>query len=213
MLLYVFDLVGTAVFAITGALVARGKGIDLYGVVVFGVVTAVGGGTLRDLLLGRVPVFWIANPDYIWVATGAAIFTIATARYNILSRRLLIVGDAIGLGLFTVIGAQVAIDQGAPPLIVIVMGVMTGTGGGITRDLLAGEVPLILRKEIYAIASLGGVLFYVLAGQVVVPGTLVVLVSILLTTVLRLLSLHYGGGLPLFLPEDAHESGVPRRQS
>ncbi|MEL6268348.1 MAG: trimeric intracellular cation channel family protein [Chloroflexota bacterium] len=205
MLLYFFDLIGTAVFAITGALVGRGKRVDLYGVVMFGLVTAIGGGTLRDVLLGRTPVFWMRDPTYIYVAVGAAIFTFMTAKYSILSRRFLIVADAVGLALFTVIGAQVALEQNAPPLIAIVMGVMTGTGGGITRDLLAGEIPLVLRKEIYATASLGGALLYVLWAQILPPGAVTTIASMILTTLLRLASLKWGGSLPLFLPDDGRE--------
>ncbi|MEM6282507.1 MAG: trimeric intracellular cation channel family protein [Chloroflexota bacterium] len=202
MLLYIFDLIGTAVFAITGALVGRDKRVDVYGVVMFGLVTAVGGGTLRDMLLGRTPVFWIRDPMYIYVAVGAAIFTFFTAKYGILSRRFLIVADAVGLALFTVIGAQIALERGTPPMIAVVMGIMTGTGGGITRDLLAREIPLVLRKEIYATASLGGALVYVIWAQAMPPGTLTTIASMILTTLLRLASLKWGGSLPLFLPDD-----------
>jgi uncharacterized membrane protein YeiH len=202
MLLYIFDLIGTAVFSITGALVAREKRLDLFGVVVFGGVTAIGGGTLRDVLLGRTPVFWILDPTYIWVAAGAAVFTFLTAKYGLLSRRGLIVGDAIGLALFTVIGAQITLDQAASPIVAIIMGTMTGIAGGITRDLLAGEIPLVLRQEIYATASLGGALVYVLWAQILSPGTVTVLASMILTTILRLASLRWGGSLPLFLPPD-----------
>lgn len=202
MLLYIFDLIGTAVFAITGALVAREKRLDLFGVVVFGIVTAIGGGTLRDLLLGRTPVFWIQNPMYIWVAVGAAILTFLTAKHHLLSRRFLIVADAVGLAFFTVIGAQIALEQATSPLIAVVMGVMTGTAGGITRDLLAGEIPLVLRKEIYATASLGGALVYVLWAQMIPPGMITMIASMILTTILRLASLRWGGSLPLFLPDE-----------
>ena len=202
LLIYIFDLIGTAVFAITGALVAREKRLDLFGVIVFGVVTAIGGGTLRDMLLGRTPVFWILDPTYIWVAAGAATFTFLSAKYRLLSRRILVVGDAVGLALFTVIGAQIALEQTAPPLIAVIMGMMTGIAGGITRDLLAGEIPMVLRKEIYATASLGGAIVYVSWSQLIPPETITILTSMILTTILRLASLHWGGSLPLFLPPD-----------
>ena len=200
-MIQLFDYIGTVVFAITGALVARGKRIDLFGVIVFGIVTAVGGGTLRDLLLGRTPVFWIRDPLYVWLAAGAAVFTFMVVHWRNLPRRVLLVADALGLALFTVIGAQVALDSGASPLIAVIMAVMTGTGGGITRDLLAREIPLVLRREIYATASMIGAIIYVVWAQITTAGDVALIVSIAVTTALRLLSIKLGGQLPLFLDD------------
>lgn len=196
---YAFDLIGTAIFAITGALVARGKNIDLYGVVIFSIVTAIGGGTLRDLLLGRTPVFWIRDNNYIWVAVAAGLVTFMIARVGFIPRRTLLIGDALGLALFTIIGADVALAENTTPLIAVIMGTMTGTGGGITRDLLAGEIPLILRKEIYATASLAGAIVYVGWHSLAGTASLSVGISMLLVVILRLASIKYGGSLPLFL--------------
>jgi uncharacterized membrane protein YeiH len=168
-LLYALDLFGTAVFAASGALAAGRKHLDLFGVLVVAAVTAVGGGTVRDLLLDRHPVFWIGDTTYLAVIAGAALLTFFYTRRFEPPRSALAVADALGLAVFTIIGAQVATQAGAPPAVVVLMGMTTGTVGGVIRDMLCGDVPLILRQEIYATASLGGGVVYVLAGAFLVP--------------------------------------------
>lgn len=204
-LIYALDLIGVAVFAITGALVGREKRLDLFGVIVFGLVTCIGGGTLRDVLLGRTPVFWIQDPNYIWVGVLSSVITFySSRRRGIFSRRFLLIADAVGLALFTVIGAQIALAWGTHPLIAVMLSVMTGVAGGITRDLLAGEIPLIFRKEVYASASFIGAILYVVWAQLMPPSNITIITSMLITTVARLISVYYGGTLPLFMqPREA----------
>src|SRR5688500_6870320 len=127
---YLLDLVGVGVFAISGALAAGRKSLDLLGVVVIAVVTAIGGGTLRDLLLDRHPIFWIADPLYVVVIACAALATVAWTRRFRPPVNMLVIADALGLALFSVAGAQIAQDAGVSPVIVVIMGTMTGTAGG-----------------------------------------------------------------------------------
>ena len=146
--LYGLDLFGTAVFAISGALAAGRRHMDLFGMLVIAGVTAVGGGTVRDLLLNRHPVFWIADLTYLATIAGAATGTFLYTTILHPPRSALPVADAFGLAIFTVVGAKVAIGTGVHPVVVVLMGAMTGTVGGMIRDVLCGDPPLILRREI-----------------------------------------------------------------
>ena len=155
------ELFGVAVFAVSGALVAARKGMDPFGVIVVAVVTALGGGTLRDVLLDRHPIFWFTNVSYFLVTIAAAAFTMIYTRFRRAPLRALLIADAFGLALFTVAGARIAEQQNLTAVIVILMAVITGTAGGVLRDMLCAEVPLILRRDIYATASLAGAAVYV----------------------------------------------------
>ena len=169
-MIYVLDLFGVAVFAVTGALAAGKKQMDLFGVVVLALATALGGGTLRDLILGAYPVFWISDPTYIFVGTAAAILIFVLARFFRPPAKALKFADAFGLAVFTVIGTSKAISLGVPGSISVIMGVLTGVAGGIIRDMLSGEIPLVLKAEIYATASLcGAITFVVLTNYFSTP--------------------------------------------
>lgn len=159
--LFWLDWFGVAIFATTGALAASRKQMDLVGFILLGTVTGIGGGTIRDALLGKFPVFWIADPRYLitCVAVSAAAFFLAhipQSRY-----RLLLQFDAVGLAAFAVIGTETALAANAAPVVAIAMGVITATFGGIIRDVLAGESPAILRREIYVMAALAGACLFV----------------------------------------------------
>ncbi|MEO5929138.1 MAG: trimeric intracellular cation channel family protein [Candidatus Kapaibacterium sp.] len=156
-------LFGIIVFAISGTLVAGRKRMDLFGIIVVAIVTSIGGGTIRDLILGIHPVFWIEEPVYILLTAATALVTFFAARSIRFPSRPLLLFDAFGLALFTILGCQRALAQGVSPVIVVSMGVLTGVAGGVMRDLLCGEIPLILRREVYATASLaGGIVFVTL---------------------------------------------------
>jgi len=155
-IMHILDLIGTAVFSITGALVAGRNRMDTFGVVILGCVTAVGGGTLRDVVLGRNPVFWVSSPHYLTIAALAAIGTFVVAHRWRLPEMAIAYADAVGLAVFTVIGFQTSFQTTGSFGISIIMGMTTGVVGGIIRDVLAGEIPLIFHKEIYASASLAG---------------------------------------------------------
>ncbi|MEQ9398020.1 MAG: trimeric intracellular cation channel family protein [Longimicrobiales bacterium] len=198
MILYLLDLLGVAVFAASGALAAGRKSLDLLGVVVIGAVTAIGGGTIRDLLLDRT-VFWIADPTYLWVILGAALLTVAwTARFKP-PRNSLAIADALGLGLFAVGGAQVAEEAGVGAIIVVLLGTMTGVAGGVVRDVLTNDVPMILRRgDLYASAAIAGTSLYLVLGAVGMPRDTAALVGMATIVALRLAAIIWGLSLPTF---------------
>lgn len=200
-ILHILDLIGTAVFAITGALVAGRKRMDTFGVVILGCVTAVGGGTLRDVVLGRSPVFWVSSPHYLAIAALAAIGTFVVAHRWRLPHMVIAYADAVGLAVFTVIGFQIGFQSTGSYGISIVMGMTTGVVGGIIRDVLAGKIPLIFHKEIYALASLLGAALLALFTHLQWSPTLALPLSILTTLGLRIAALHWNLTLPVFPPK------------
>lgn len=159
-LLYYLDIFGIIVFALSGALMAGRYKLDPFGVVVLACVTAVGGGTIRDTIL-QTPVFWVVKPYYLYVILATALLTIIFIRQpKRIPKRFLLIADALGLALFAVLGTQKSIALGAPFPVAIVMGTITGVAGGMIRDVLCNVIPMILSKEIYALAAmLGGCLF------------------------------------------------------
>jgi uncharacterized membrane protein YeiH len=201
MMIYLLDLFGVAVFAITGSLAAGQKKMDLFGVVVLALATALGGGTLRDVILGAYPVFWISNPTYIFVGTTVAVSTFAMAKFVRPPAKALKFADAFGLAIFTVIGTGKALSLGVSGSIAVIMGVMTGVAGGIVRDMLSGEIPLVLKAEIYATASLcGGITFAVLKEYFpAMPLPAPIAIAVILA--LRLAAIHWKLSLPVF-PSD-----------
>jgi uncharacterized membrane protein YeiH len=204
-LLYAMDLFGVAVFAITGSLAAGKKHMDLFGVVVLATVTAVGGGTLRDLVLGVSPVFWVSAPIYLLVAVATAIVTFFLVRFYGLPLKLLSVADAFGLAVFTVLGTQKALDMDISPGIAVVMGVMSGVFGGMIRDVLSGEIPLILRREIYATASLCGAVTFCVVSYAQQNQSLAAIASVIVTLTLRLSAIKWEMSLPLFISHKEDE--------
>jgi uncharacterized membrane protein YeiH len=196
--LYALDLFGVAVFAVSGSLAAGTKKMDIFGVAVLGLVTAVGGGTLRDTLLDSGPVFWITNPEYLLVAASASILTFFTGRTLPIPQKVLFVCDAIGLAVFSIIGTQKALGVTDSTTVAIVMGVMTGVAGGIIRDVLSAEVPLILRKEIYATAALCGSFVFIILDRIETSSLICILISMATTLSIRLAAIHWGFSLPVF---------------
>lgn len=194
-----FDLVGVAFFAIAGALAAGRKHMDIFGVVVVGCVTAIGGGTLRDLLLGVDPVFWIAAPHYVWITAAAAVCTFFLAKRLRPAAKVMMYADAAGLALFTLIGYQKGYDVTQSHGIGIVMGITTGVAGGIVRDVLCGEIPLIFRREIYASASLCGAAVLALVLQTTGNGLLAAALSLSVTLGIRLSAIRWNLSLPVFV--------------
>ncbi len=199
-LLYAAELTGVAVFAIAGVLSAQGKRLDIFGVVVLAIVTALGGGTIRDISLDSYPLVWIADNNYLWVAVAAAVFSFFFCRYLHYPKRTLLILDAMGLALFATLGAEKAQAAGLAPIIVVMMGVITGAAGGMIRDLLTGQIPLILQRDgsLYATCALAGALFYVLAdGWLSV--TLQLTLSALIVFLLRLAAIFANLRLPEFI--------------
>lgn len=155
------SMLGVGVFASSGALAALRRGFDPLGVLVIAFVTALGGGTVRDLLLDRHPIFWVEDPTPLFVIIFAFLTTLLFVRYRNPPMNSLRVADAIGLAYFSIVGAQLAEEQRLKPIIVILMGTITGSVGGLIRDVLSGEVPLLLRDgDLYATASIMGIITY-----------------------------------------------------
>jgi uncharacterized membrane protein YeiH len=198
MILFLLDLAGVAVFAVTGALAAGRKGLDLFGVVVIAAATAIGGGTIRDVLLGRRPIFWIARPIYLVVITAVALATALFAHLVRPPSAELLVADAIGLALFAMSGAKTAEDTTRSPLIVVLMGTLTGAGGGVVRDVLTGEVPLILRRDIYATAAIAGVTLYLVLKALRVHPAVAFAAGLAGIVGLRLAAIAWNWQLPVF---------------
>ena len=199
--IYYLDVFGTIVFAITGVLAASEKRLDLFGMIVVGVVTSIGGGTIRDLVLGRTPVFWVQDPSYIWIIVITCTLTFIAARFHRFPRRALLLSDAVGLGVFTVIGAQVALNLGHPPIIAVTMGMMSGVFGGVIRDVLTNEIPVIFQKEIYATAALLGALVFVNLSWFVPQSSASFKAVMAMSFVIgiRIAAIRWGLQLPVFL--------------
>ncbi len=209
LLIYGLDLFGVSVFAVSGSLAAGRKRMDVFGVVVLGLVTAVGGGTLRDILLDAGPVFWVDDPVYLLIAVAASLLTFIAVRTVSIPWGGLLVFDAMGLAVFMAIGTARALSVTDSSSVAIVMGIMTGVAGGMIRDVLSAEVPLVLRKEIYATAALCGSLVYVTLMRLGMPGLSSLLLSALVTLCIRLAAIHWGLSLPVYKSKDETDSGAP----
>lgn len=204
MVIYIFSMFGVGVFAASGALAAGRKNFDLLGVVVIALVTAVGGGTLRDLLLDRHPIFWVQDPSHLTVILASAGLTFVYVRYRKPPLAALAVADALGLALFTISGAQVAEARGLPWLTVVVMGTVTGSAGGVLRDVLSGEVPLLFRQtDLYATAAIAGVAFYLALERVGVRQDVASYLGMASVAALRFAAIRWRLRLPVFrVPDD-----------
>lgn len=160
---HLLDIIGTMAFAMSGALTAMNKKLDPFGVFIIAFVTAVGGGTLRDVMIGRTPVGWMLDLKYVYVIIVGFLITLLFRKKMDKLRTSLFLFDTIGLGVFTLIGLEKGINVGLHPIICIAIGTMTACFGGVTRDILCNEIPVIFRKEIYAtICILGGIVFFIL---------------------------------------------------
>lgn len=197
-LLYFLELAGVAVFAVSGVLAARDRDLDLLGVIVVAAITAIGGGTLRDLLLDRHPIFWVTDARYLIVIITSAILTVAYMRIWPPPRITLLVADTLGLALFALSGAQYAEAAQCPPLIVVLMGTMTGVTGGIVRDVITARVPLILRREIYATATIVGVAAYLAMQSLGMPRGVAFGGGMIVVVGLRLIAIRWDLHLPVF---------------
>lgn len=160
---YLLEIIGTLAFAMSGALTAMNKKLDPFGVFIIALVTAVGGGTLRDIMIGRTPVGWMLELNYVYIIVIGFILAILFRKKLDQLRTSLLLFDAVGLGVFTIVGLEKGIIVGLNPAICVALGAITACFGGVIRDILCGEIPVIFRKEIYAtICIFGGIVFFVL---------------------------------------------------
>ena len=196
-ILYYIDLFGTLVFAISGVLAAIEKRFDLVGAFIMGFVTALGGGTLRDVLLGQKPVGWLVDINYMLVIILGLIICLVAKKRVLKLRKSLFLFDSIGIGLFTVLGMQKALELNLHPLLAILMGVVSAVFGGVIRDVLANEVPLIFRQEIYATACLAGAVIHYVADMFMENNVVPLILSISVVLVIRYLAVKRGWSLGL----------------
>lgn len=192
----VIDILGTIAFAISGVLIAMDKRLDLFGVIIIGFVTAIGGGTLRDLLIGNTPVVWMRDLTYvitILVTVTVAIIFSGKLRHF---RKSLFMFDTIGIGLYTMVGVEKGLQAELLPIMCIALGTITASFGGVLRDILCNEIPVIFRKEIYATACILGAASYFLLLQFHVPQAYAYLAGILIVIGLRLIAVKFGIRLP-----------------
>lgn len=195
-LIYILDLCAVAVCAITATLEAQRRELDLFGVAVIAVIAGIGGGTVRDILLGRLPVYWVHDPIYVVVGITAAMLTFFFERKISIPKNFFLLPDAVGLALFTSIGTSVAMGFHVHWLIAAIMGVITDVFGGVIRDILCNEVPLIFRTDIYATAALIGALLLLGFDALGMPHNPALILSMIVTVAIRLAAIRWHIHLP-----------------
>ncbi|MAO17765.1 trimeric intracellular cation channel family protein [Flagellimonas marinaquae] len=196
MLYQTIDILGTIAFAISGVLVAMEKRLDLFGVLIIAFVTAIGGGTLRDLLIGNTPVGWMHDLTYVITIFISVVFAILFVNKLKYLRKSLFLFDTIGIGLYTMVGVEKGLEAELLPVICIFLGTMTACFGGVIRDILCNEIPVIFHKEIYATACILGALSYFLIIQFPVKDEYAYIAAILVVILLRLLAVRFKITLP-----------------
>jgi len=201
-----FDLVGVAVFAISGTLIAHSKHMDGFGVIVLATVTGIGGGTVRDIILDT-PVFWLRDPSYfIAIFTAIALSIYVLNRQRNMPAQLLQIADAFGLAFFAVMGMQKAVLLGMPNTTVVIMGVLTGCFGGVIRDVLAREIPLLLKGELYAITCIAGGIVYTQALSFDLGMTVAMWSAMATTLSMRLAAMRWNWVIHVFRYPEGHQS-------
>ena len=196
MFYFLMDLLGTVAFAISGVLVAMDKRLDLFGVFIIAFVTAVGGGTLRDLLIGNTPVAWMLESTYIITIIGTVILAIIFREKIRYLRKSLFLFDTLGIGLYTMVGIEKGLNADLLPIMCIILGTITASFGGVIRDILCNEIPVIFRKEVYATACVVGGLSYFLLRKLPLSDEYVYLASILIVISIRLVAVKFKIALP-----------------
>lgn len=198
-ILYWIELFGVAVFAMAGAMEAARNRFDIFGVLVLAFVSALGGGTLRDLMLNNVPLAWIADLTLAYVALTGGCLMFLLAKFIRIPFRALLYADAIGLAAFTMSGAQASIELGMPALVVVMMGMASGIFGGILRDIMANEIPLIFRKDVYATAAITGALWSYWSQYFGMSVGLSITIGFLVIIIIRFTAIKWHLSLPSFL--------------
>lgn len=201
-LLHWLDLLGVAVFAVSGALEAARKQLDPVGFLFVAAVTGIGGGTLRDVLLDR-PVFWVHDPIYLWITSAAALVTFFVAPRIQRRAVVLLWADALGMAVFCALGARTALAAGAGATVSVLMGTMTATFGGLIRDVVCTETPLLLKREIYATAAAVGAASLVAAHGLGLPDAVATTLGLGVAFIIRAVALAWGLSLPIYRPRPA----------
>ena len=194
----ILDVLGTAAFAISGALSAMNRKLDLFGIFIIAFVTAIGGGTLRDVLIGSTPVSWMQNTINLYLIGGVTTMSIIFRNKLDYLKKSLFLFDTIGLGIFTIIGVETGIKAELEPIISIALGTMTGCFGGVIRDILCNEIPVIFRKEIYATASIAGGICFMILYTTGMDQNIIYISTTFLIIIIRLVVVKYRISLPFF---------------
>ena len=197
-IILLLDYIGTCVFAISGALAAMRHRFDPFGVLILAAVTAVGGGSLRDVLIGRTPVGWMQDINYAYLIIVGTLIAILFRKYLVYVRRTMFLFDSIGLGLFTIIGVEIGVATGLHPIICVLIGTLSASFGGVIRDILSNEVPLIFHKEIYATACIMGALTYLIIQPLKLPIEINFIITIGIVISIRILAVVFKWSLPSF---------------
>lgn len=196
MFYFIIDILGTVAFAISGVLVAMEKKLDIFGVFIIAFVTAVGGGTLRDVLLGNTPVAWLQDSVYMLTIIGTVIFAVLLQNQLKYLRKSLFLFDTVGIGLYTMVGVEKGLSVELLPIMCIALGTITASFGGVIRDILCNEIPVIFRKEIYATACILGGSSYFLFKKLPIENTYAYIFAILMVILIRLLAVKFKIALP-----------------
>lgn len=197
LLLYIFDYLGTIAFAVSGALLGIKKELDIFGVIFLAITTAVGGGIFRDVMIGTIPPTALTKPIYCILGIIFAILTFILNDKIIKLQNIILIMDAIGLGVFTAIGSNSAFTNGYDEIfVVVVMGLLTGVGGGILRDVFVNDIPLVFRKEIYAVASIIGAISFYFAN-IIFTNNIAMYICFLITFLIRILAIMHKLNLPI----------------
>lgn len=198
----VIDILGTVAFAISGVLVAMEKKLDIFGVFIIAFVTAVGGGTLRDVLLGNTPVVWLQESVYVITIFASVVFAVLLRNKLKYLRKSLFLFDTIGIGLYTMVGVEKGLANDLLPVMCIALGTITASFGGVIRDILCNEIPVIFRKEIYATACILGGASYFLFEKLPIESTYAYVLSITIVIIVRLLAVRFKIKLPSIYKEN-----------
>ncbi|MBG44730.1 MAG: hypothetical protein CL530_12260 [Aequorivita sp.] len=204
-LILLIDILGTIAFAISGVLTALNKRLDPFGILIIAFVTAVGGGTLRDILIDA-NVAWMRNLTYVYVILGSTIFAVIFRKRLGYIRRSLFLFDTIGIALYTIVGVEKGIAAGFHPIICVALGTMTACFGGVLRDILCNEIPIIFRKEIYATACILGASAYFLLHFTPLKEDFIVIISGSIVIIVRLLAVYFNLSLPSIYRKEVDET-------
>ncbi|MEZ8742970.1 trimeric intracellular cation channel family protein [Photobacterium swingsii] len=206
MLLTTLYIIGITAEAMTGAIAAGKRHMDWFGVMLVASATAIGGGTVRDVLLGHYPLGWVANPQYLVITCLAGLFTTLVAKWVMRYHKIFVILDAVGLIVFSIIGCRVAMDMGLPVLICVVSAVVTGVFGGLLRDLICRRPPMVLHKELYAsVAFLAGGMYFGMM-HFAVPELIATVATLVVGFIARMAAVQLGWSLPVFKLDD--ETGI-----
>ncbi len=203
--LSVFGILGTISFAASGSLTAIHKKMDPFGIFIIALVTSLGGGTIRDILLGTTPVGWMLNLDFFYTILLTTILSVIFRKKIAYLRKSLFLFDTIGLGIFTIGGVEIALQSNLDPTICVAIGTLSGSFGGVIRDILCNEIPIIFRKEIYATACIIGGYVYIVLEQLTIPHMVVYSITICIIILVRLIAVKYKLTMPTFYPKEVNQ--------